>query len=97
MIKHYILEGHEVKEVNLMTWAKWFETGDRHIAKDIVGDITVSTIFLGIDHSFGEGTPLLFETRVFGGEHDGDMDRYSTREQAEDGHIKMLNKAKPNQ
>lgn len=30
----------------------------------------VSTVFLGLDHSFGEGRPLWFETMVF---KDGDF------------------------
>jgi hypothetical protein len=46
----------------------------------------VSTVFLGIDHNFGNGPPLLFETMVFGGEYDGYCKRYSTWEEAEGGH-----------
>lgn len=37
------------------------------IFKDEIDDIIVSTVFLGIDHSFGvSGPPVLFETMVFG-------------------------------
>lgn len=30
-----------------------------------VGPYTISTVWLGIDHAFGEGPPVLFETMVF--------------------------------
>jgi len=87
----YILDGHEVKPVDLMAWAKWFETAERHVAKTKINDdVHVSTVFLGLDHSFGAGPPLLFETMIFGGEHDQYIDRYETWEQAEAGHKKAV-------
>ena len=73
---------------DLLTWAKAFEDREaRKVARTELGDgVYVSTVFLGLDHSFGQGPPLLFETMVFGGQHDQDMDRYTTWEQAEAGH-----------
>ena len=63
---HFILEGKEPKPVDLMTWAKWYETANRTVARDIVNDYLVSTVFLGLDHRFDDGgPPLLFETMVF--------------------------------
>lgn len=50
------------------------------------GDITVSTVFLQLDHSFGDEEPVLFETLVFGGPHDGYMQRYHTWDEAINGH-----------
>jgi len=47
-------------------------------------------VFLGLNHSFGEGPPLLFETMVFGGALDQEQARYTTWEQAEAGHKQML-------
>jgi hypothetical protein len=76
MNKHYILEGKDIKEVDLMTWAKWFGKAERHIGDDTVEGVRISTVFLGLDHSFGAGSPVLFETLVFGGPLDGEMDRY---------------------
>ena len=89
---NYILEGHKpVKVDDILTWGKWFETADRHVAKTTVNDeVNVSTVFLGMDHSFGGGAPLLFETMIFGGEHDQYQDRYETWEQAEAGHKKAV-------
>ena len=55
----YILEGHNPVWVDdTITWGKWFETADRHVAKTAINDeINVSTVFLGVDHSFGGGPP----------------------------------------
>lgn len=91
----YILDGHKVVECDdLMEWAQWFETADRHVDKTMVGDIKVSTVFLGLDHRFGEGEPELFETMIFddGGEFDEEMWRYATWEEAVAGHKKAVEK-----
>ncbi len=94
MSDKYILDGHEVKEVGLMEWAKWYETADRHVDKTKIGDVEVSTVFLGLNHNYGDGAPLLFETMIFGGMHDREMKRYATWEEAEAGHKEMVAKAK---
>ena len=74
-------------------WAKWFGTADRRVANDVMGGVRVSTVFLGIDHNHTlSGPPLLFETLVFGGKLDGDMDRCSTWQQAEAMHKRMLDR-----
>ena len=84
---NYILNGHKAVECDdLMKWGKWFQTADRFVAKTIVGDIEISTAFLGIDHSSVDGLPILFETMIFGGDFDQDEWRYSTWEEAEKGH-----------
>ena len=83
----YILKGKKAVACDDITeWATWSHAADRVVKKTITGDIKVSTVFLGIDHSFGGGEVELFETMIFGGEHDEWMDRYSTWEQAEKGH-----------
>ncbi len=50
----------------------------------------VSTVFLGLDHSFGDGELQLFETMIFGGKQDEEMRRYATWEEAEAGHKEMV-------
>ena len=92
MNRTYILDGHQTIPCDMATWALWFTKADRIVAVTKQNDITVSTVFLGLDHSFGSGRPLLFETLVFGGKHDGDMERYSTWEEAEIGHKQMCEK-----
>lgn len=66
MSDHFILQDKKPVPVDLMTWAKWLEDrGNRDVAKTDVGNLWVSTVFLGLDHSFGEGPPILFETWSF--------------------------------
>jgi hypothetical protein len=61
------------------------------VAKDVVGDATVSTVFLGLDHAF-RGKPILFETLVMGGPCDQDGERYSAWAEAEAGHARYVEK-----
>ena len=85
---HYVLDtnGEPVKELDLIKWASRFNGADRILAQDKVGDVNVSTVFLGIDHSFGDGPPVLWETMIFGGKHDQFQERCSTWDQAEQMH-----------
>lgn len=56
-------------------------------AADPSKSFDVSTVWLGLDHSFGEGIPLIFETKVFaeGDSMDLDCRRYATEQQARGG------------
>lgn len=77
-----------MKVADILTWGKWFETGDRIVKQEMIGDVRVSTVFLGIDHNWSEGPPILFETMIFGGEHDQHQERSSTWKSAEAMHDK---------
>ena len=91
---HYMLDEHgQPVPCDLLTWARWFETAERHVAHDMdEGDasgvrVRVSTVFLGLDHNYsGEGPPVLWETMVFGGVLDGEQERYATLAAALGGH-----------
>lgn len=48
--------------------------------------VDISTVFLGFDHGFGQGLPILFETMIFGGPYDQWQRRYCTWDEAEAGH-----------
>lgn len=94
---NYILDekGDPVKEPDLLKWAKWFECGNRSLKRDTVFDgVDVSTVFLGLDHGFNGGAPVLWETMVFGGEHDEYQERYNTKEQALEGHERIIDMVK---
>jgi hypothetical protein len=87
----YILNDRGEPEIcnDVITWGRWFEANhtQRIVAKDeLPNDVRVSTVFLGLDHQFGHGEPLIFETMIFGGAHDGYQERYATRAAAEHGH-----------
>lgn len=89
----YILDGHTPVQVeDLLTWARWIEQCDRRVADDYpAAGIMVSTVFLGLDHNFGErGPPLLFETMIFGGAHSQWQRRCSTWDQALKMHAAAL-------
>lgn len=90
MTGKYILEGKKAVPADLMTWAAWFEKADRRVAFTTIGFSSVSTVFLGLDHQWGDGPPLLFETLVTGGPMSDDMERYSTWQEAEAGHREIV-------
>lgn len=78
-----------------LQWAIEFERADRRVATTRLKFHRISTVFLGLDHALGEGPPLVFETMVFGEgdcKDDSDCDRYSTWEEAEQGHKAMVDK-----
>jgi hypothetical protein len=92
-MRQYILVGHQpVVCRDLMTWARWFETADRCVRLTEQDDVVVSTVFLGLDHSWGDHKPELFETMVFINGSSGDMERYSTWDEAEAGHDRWVAK-----
>lgn len=94
----YILDSNRnpVAVDDAMEWAQGFKSPDRGVAKTQVYDgCEVSTVFLGLNHQFGEGPPLIFETMVFGGPFDQEQDRYSTWAEAEAGHARMVDKCQP--
>jgi hypothetical protein len=61
-----------------------------HVAFDRVDDVEVSTVWLGLDTSWGFGPPVIFETMVFGGPYDLEQRRYETEEAALCGHAEVL-------
>ena len=107
----YILIGQTpVPCEDLLEWAKEFEGMDRRVRLTRVGPYHVSTVFLGPDHSFGSGPPLLFETMVWipadydtefmgkkwhhGREWTDIQDRCSTWSEAEDQHQRIVDDLK---
>ena len=96
MLGEYILEGHTpVLASDLRIWGQWFESAgqDRVVKQEHVlgGLCWVSTVFLGLDHNFFGGPPLLFETMAFWEDEGGyEQERCSTWEAAEKMHRQMV-------
>jgi hypothetical protein len=67
---------------------------NRRVAYDSVDGVVVSTVFLALDHGYGDEPPQIFETLVSGGAFDQSMDRYSTYDEAEAGHEAWLTKVR---
>ncbi len=86
-----------IKGATPVEWAVWFNDNDKHIELLEVSGLTISTVFLGVNHGSGSND-LWFETWVHGnnaleiyGEEDI-MLRYETLEEAKAGHQKLLDK-----
>lgn len=94
MTRKYILkDGKPVPCPDLLAWGRWMEenANERVLRRTEVHTpggpvVVVSTVFLGLDHGFGGGKPVLWETMIFGGPHSEWMCRYHTRAEALDGH-----------
>lgn len=87
----YILDGKTPKPTeDLKEWAEAFEKCNRTVSKTKLSDgVEISTVFLGAHHGLGD-VPILFETMIFGGEHDEYCERYSTWDEAEAGHQRAV-------
>lgn len=106
---YYDIDGTPIADT--LTWGRLMEKR-REDGSFRIGEITlpngiwISTVWLGLDHRWGMGPPLFFETMVFGlpkrqqvvfGEEmdvrdELDMQRYSTLAQAQAGHDAMVKK-----
>lgn len=89
------------KEVILCTREEYVaaEDGDRHKRIGLFSDdsnpndpVSVSTIFLGINHGMYSSEDKWFETMIFGGIYDGEQERYEFYNQAVAGHEYWVNR-----
>lgn len=84
-------------------WATSYETrqDQKRVAETTLPNGRwVSTVWLGLNHQYGDGPPLIFETMVFPNQKDMgelDCDRYSTEAEALAGHAAMVDKWTNNQ
>lgn len=92
-------ENNVVPLDDVRTWASEFEKANRRVGKTVMrgllgAKITVSTVFLGVNHGWGAGAaPLWFETMVFiDGRNDKECVRYTTYDEARAGHEAMVRK-----
>lgn len=94
--KYILVDRVPVREPNLLTWARWFETSElqRLVRETHLKRCTVTTWFTSLDqrHHRVEGKePVLFTTIVEGGPWDGEETRGGhTWEAAEQMHQLMI-------
>lgn len=83
--KYYDPDGNEM---TLDDWVKSFEDPTlKLVAQTKIGPFFISTVWLGCDHAWFGGPPLIFETMVFSEEDKTlDMDRYTSKREAWEGH-----------
>jgi hypothetical protein len=96
--RFYILNEHDepVPVADAIEWARWFETHDeqRVVLQDTIDGTLVSTVFLGLDHAYDDRRVLIYETLVDGGDLNGEMERYATRDDAVAGHVAMCGRVR---
>ena len=97
-ILYYDMDGNPVSEAEGL---KLFNNKLRRVAAtDTRTGYYISTVHLVIDHGFGNGPPLIFETMVFrrkagggmGSSSELDCERYHTKAEALAGHAAMVRK-----
>lgn len=99
--RYYRLDAQgEQVSCSLNEWVTWYadtqgphddEHWVRRVAISTIGEWNLSTVFEGLNHNWGDGPPLLWESLVFGPPPFGGWrQRYSTRAQAEAGHDFMF-------
>jgi hypothetical protein len=102
-MRRYILNaaGDPAPCEDLLEWARWYEERDnRRVALDEVNGVRVSTVFLGLDHGWGRGAPVLWETMSFPREDTPPDDprwkwsdyqeRYTSAADARAGHARVV-------
>lgn len=91
MRQYILVDQKPVEEPDLMAWGNWMQDAERKVAFNEIDGVRVSTVFLGLDHRFDNGgDPILFETMIFGGDHDQYQARATTWADAEHEHAKAL-------
>ena len=88
---YYRLEGKKIVACTLEEANTAFGDTLNRVAIDRIGKVKISTVFLVINcnHNFDDPVPLVFETMVFGGKYDQYCERYSTWQDAEEGHSRV--------
>jgi len=94
---HYILnnQGEPEPEDDILRWGAWFEYDERRITRQQRwqahnGAHFVSTVFLGLDHNWSDGPPILWETMVFIDGEDVETCRYASLREAIIGHNTLV-------
>jgi hypothetical protein len=78
--------------LSVRQWAELFEGEDNEdycrIGSTTIGSWWISTVWIGLDMNWSEGSPIIFETMLFEGGSPSDLycDRYATEEAALAGH-----------
>lgn len=86
-------QGHPM---TLEEWARKAEDWSyKVVARTEIGKVVVSTVWLGANHNYGDGPPLIFETMVFGSEDEESCERWATEVEAAEGHEAAVEKWSP--
>ena len=108
MMNYILVDKVAVLEPDQSKWLEWFRKDNKRVTYSKIfkspnsRPVKVSTVFLGIDHSHchfvaRKRVPMLFETMIFGGSLDQELERCSTWEEAEKMHEEMCERVKNNE
>lgn len=75
-------------------WACKIQTKYKIVRYTKTSNGDVSTVWLGLEHGIVNGKPVIFESLIFGGPCDQEMLRYTSLEEAIEGHKKIVNALK---
>lgn len=96
-VNNYILDEKNQPVASKASWEWMRENWHRKIVGKTIfpNGTTVSTVFLGLDHGFDKGAPVLWETMVFGAPEGSAyqeewQDRYTSYADAVAGHIEVV-------
>lgn len=92
MSEYYDFHGQPISHDQ---WVELFRQ-PRHVGLwEGEGGISVSTVWLGLNHNWSGGVPLIFETMIFGLPHPDEygewQTRYATLGEATEGHWRTVN------
>ena len=92
----YILKYKKPIKATIEEYSKWISKNPKQkvVKQELINDSKVSTVFLGLDHSWENNVPILWETMIFGGKEDMYQDRYTSYKEALVGHEKAVNLVK---
>jgi hypothetical protein len=78
--------------ISQLRWTHLFQDKSYQVVRQtMIGDVMVSTVWLGLDHGHGDGPPIIFETMVFGPKHVFEEQyRYATEADALAEHRKIV-------
>jgi hypothetical protein len=92
----YNVEG---EPISVDEWGRLMENREYQVVRQtrLADGSLVSTVWLGLDHNWGDGQPLIFETMVFTdrGTTDGQQWRYATYHGALAGHEAIVKRLTP--
>lgn len=89
MSDYYDREG---RPIEMMEWVELMHEDYKRVAETRVGQVYVSTVWLGLNHNWGRGRPLIYETMAFGPGSWSELlcERYSTEAEALAGHERAV-------
>lgn len=90
---YFKLQGKIAVPCSILEWGMDYEdVNARTVARTFIGTLWVSTVFIGLDHSFGgdDAYPAIFETMIFDDIEDDYQERCSTWAEAEEMHARAV-------